>query len=289
MKENAFEQINKDLENKLKKVRENHKEVEFIEKIPAGRLIEKIIWHNFRGMEPFMVINGKEINRGYITKELVIETQSGKRFNLSEVTKKLKSKIYFMRAKYNGWPDKEDYIFNNFALVKKPDFTVDEKELYKEFGRVIIYGDLSIPGNVLALLHEIGHCYKNKDKKFQRKYEKALEKLEQAYALAEEKNLTEAKKGEILYLPEGKTIKRPVPLDLYINFLKLELEDERGAWAFALETLDHYRKNGIDLEPELKTVEEINNFLESLINLGGYEQEFKRAYKELIREHMQNK
>ena len=190
----------------------------------------------------------------------------------------------------------EDYKGTNKIeggkFVCRPD---DNPETGNARGEVT-YGNLAHKGNMLSLLHEIGHTWQvqyhsgNQQTEYL-KYYKELEAKIKAEAF---KDLAERKRtnGDLLSKKEltidsedgredagtfkltksydvkiSENNQAKVDYEITVNSaeLKLKVENyvrqEREAWAHALRTLRFLRLQGFDLEPEMQDIAEIHTYM----------------------------
>lgn len=234
------------IKEKLEKAKKTGEVQEIKTEIPAGTLIEQVKFKKFKNVE-------EGFREMFVAEDLTL-VKGEKTISLREMTPK--SIRYFVRDKYN-FSEKDD----DFAVEKISDKEDPDKVRMK----IIIYGDLSKSGNVLSLFHEIGHTHP--DPKLELDLGNARDRLNRAYYRAKGYRPT---KQDVLYRPSREGEFRPVKRELANRFLHLEAKEERNAWAYAIRALRKFKREGLDLEPEMKKLDDFERFIYGKMGLGGY-------------------
>lgn len=165
---------------------------------------------------------------------------------------------------------------------------------------VVLYGDLTIKGNLLRLMHEIAHAWQeayNKDfigAKFDNFYInvvsilETLEDFHQADCHLYDRILLKALENKGIeididnFLDLGQKIDADkiklksisqqifiIKTDQFHQLIKDYETEERDAWAHAIRVIRFLRKKGIDLEPSLKTLDDFKGVVD--FHLGIYQ------------------
>jgi hypothetical protein len=175
----------------------------------------------------------------------------------------------------------------NYPINKQ--LNIHEDEFSMEEGR-IVYGDLAKKGGVLGLLHEIGHAWQ-----FQRSamtnrdvMDKIIERAKEVARLQADGQPVPAEQP--FAVKAGKP-QQPGPHDFSIKVDKAGKEiaissqqltrvlneyihEERDAWAHAIRVFRFLRQQGLDLDPELKTGEDIQGYVNQC--LGSYQKSLEK-------------
>lgn len=183
---------------------------------------------------------------------------------------------YFAKAVYNKNSDflgiqkdlKED---ENIGCCH---FFVDpETGDYAQGKILVLYNSFENIGDRLVLLHELGHVANRK--KFVNQIQEKIENLATLQDKAQSQGRQKSNSQEILVRllnSSGQEALTPLPRSLYIAYAKLRAADERNAWAFALRQLRKLRQDGIDLEPALDSLGEIEEIIDDA--LMSYQEDF---------------
>ncbi len=219
--------------------------------------------------------------------ELIVRSEDGKeikindilppghslRPSLNEATNEVENRILARRGK-------NQILLTNYEGAKREELDDGFKVLKRT--KEIFYGDLSHPGQILKLLHEIGHAwdYYSKPEPETRVLEVNIAQLRDIY------NKLQLEDGAKIQVDEGTVcIKRdmfneagsPLIIDkkLLEKILREIIDAERGPSAFALHIISSLRKQGLNLEPNMK----LANFREALGNaLKSYQSSLERIY-----------
>ncbi len=214
----------------------------------------------------------KERTDLFVTTSMVFVDKNGKKIDL---VKFCPARTFLIRGFYN----KGFCEFGN-SLKKFDDVSIAYSFILSDFNdklsSLVGYNNLISPGELMVLLHEIGHVV------FRDSF--VLKRLELMTFLgveqrkAQEEKRTFAKNGEILILLSdegGVDVPTPVSIKHYVNLNLLRANEERLAWSFALAKLRELRKQGFLFEPRLDTVDKINHIVHDT-SLGTYEEEISK-------------
>lgn len=208
-----------------------------------------------------------------VTKDLTYTNPSGKSFNFKDL---LPSHAYFVKAVYNKNSDflgvqkdlREDENIGCCHFFADPE-TGD----YAQGKILVLYNSFENIGDRLILLHELGHVANRK--KFVNQIQEKIEDLAILQNKAQSQERQEGGSQEILVRllnSSDQEVPTPLPRSLYIAYAKLRAADERNAWAFALRELRKLRQEGIDLEPALDNLDEIEEIIDDA--LMSYQEDF---------------
>lgn len=214
----------------------------------------------------------------------------GYKFSLDETNPSSKTKkgqeIYLKRKKY----DLKNY--NGMKSIKDDNFYCYSPT------KEVSYGDLTKKGGLLKLLHEISHSWQseyhedlakkeyidfyNKVKNFLNIYYQSNLHKPEMTEIHKKNNITLKKHAKKLGFEinddyedverrledDEITIKIPelnksfvVKSNKMKELIKNFQYEERNAWAHAIKLLRFFKRNGIDLEPELKSLDDIKNIV----------------------------
>jgi len=261
LKEGKIEERAISVEEKLTKVKDGV-EVEIATETPFGLLAEKIGYKKFKNIEPlFIRENGKEEFAIHFSEEINLKTSDGQTIDLLDpdiIQKRKGLSVYFIRSDLNS-------ISEGFQQI--PILREGSQEL---LGHLIRYKKFEQLGDVLAFWHEIGHLFTAS--KTKRKITELDTKIYSAYL----KGGLVPKEDEVLYsYDEDENFRTPhaIPRELLMEYKLHQAADERSAWAFAIRALRKFRGKGLDPEPELRTLQDLKEFLSAPENLGGYQEE----------------
>lgn len=223
-------------------------------KLPHGQIRETLSWEFFSDNLPILV-----------TKKLLFTLKNGTFLALHSLMPK-RAKLINPR-------------YNSFRLSQKNEpFCVqvicDRKNKTHLF---LHYGDLTLPGGFISLLHEIGHL-KTATLDQLDELEELKDFLEDDSIPIANQKLFKAKEGKIFiqWRPIGPLCQ--LPFDDWFYFHSLRSALERRAWAWALKIVRKCRRKGINLEPTFKTATDFRKYIHQQpdIALGGYEYDFQK-------------
>ena len=169
---------------------------------------------------------------------------------------------------------------------------------YDPINKKILYGNVLMKGGSISLLHEISHAWQEAhglqnagyhyktyvdlvtkqlllltafDRALKNKnmtpemYEKVTTELKN---ILHDQNITVIEKGSKDNVvgkqsqKEGELIPYTFTSPLLLEYLKDFERQERDAWAHALRVMNHLRKQGFDIEPELRTVADVRAIID---------------------------
>lgn len=251
----------------IQKIKENGGSLELIKKYPNIVIRENLILENFTSE------NDNTLEVVY-TKDLTLQNPVGN--GCLRIKELIPPRTYLLSVDYNILESEKEKINSQDSSISLFYYTYASDKKTGKLTSYIIYSDLSKPGGVLSLLHEIGHSQLREKGK---EVDDARMDLEISIDEAVEKKRTKARKGErLIYVEDkkGKKIIVPVDEEEYLNYHMLNAEHERESWAFALKILRKMRREGFDLEPTLKNTKQLNHFIHhpKCLTLGSYEEDF---------------
>ncbi|MDD3101957.1 MAG: hypothetical protein PHE59_02325 [Patescibacteria group bacterium] len=248
---------------------ENGKTLEIKGELKGGVPVQEIICYkklpsNIERVN-YPAQNEKQKEGLFITKDIKIFNKNGDGESIHQMLSK--KTIYLSNAKYNGLPEEDTFGLETMEFEK-------EEGGYRKI-EVLFYGDLKEKGNILTLFHEIGHSWI--DEKIEKQILDIELKLEGSWQAVKGKKRKTLKNNEVLYCPQYEKESYPVSKNLFVQYEKLLAIEERNAWAFALKRLHELKQKGFNLEPELDSLEKIEEFINSTKDLGGYEKEMDKT------------
>jgi len=170
-------------------------------------------------------------------------------------------------------PEGSGNLHETQEIFEEVDFEIDDEgRLY----RFVLFNKLSEPGDLLKLLHEIGHA--NSKPEHGTPFLYLRKEIEALARVAQKNKRKKPKKNEILTLAKnkkGSRVPTPILLEKFEKYVRARAEDERNAWAFALRQLIKYRSEGVNLEPQFDTTRKLDDFVH--LNLADYEQSLREA------------
>jgi len=162
--------------------------------------------------------------------------------------------------------------------------------------KTITYGDLNKDGALFALLHEIGHSWLETKKEGHNSFSEIMESYTANYDnrdLTEEdirnreENLDDYVRINV-YDAYGKGtggidndepwFSMLVPKKIIQKYGKAWAANERRAWAYALKQIRRFRKEGLNIEPNLEKLDELQSEIYNC--LASYEETFSKEYKD---------
>lgn len=187
------------------------------------------------------------INTGYVERECSVEEVKYKGIDVEDIVISTKTKEGEIKR-----VDLKKYLHPNFRFA----FTDNGGfEVSWEYN-TLIYPSIGKKGDQLILLHEIKHTHQKAEIEGI-----SLGSLEGKIERGE--NLSEEEVEKVKFLFEDAA------------------HDEREAWAWAIRTLRRLRKEGINLEPEIKNFDEVESLIKK--SLASYDRTHSGLIKKVFR------
>ena len=192
-----------------------------------------------------------------ITTSLSVENEGGKRRNITKLFPPWLSAVN-IHLNSSLW-NKEEKLTEDMPVFEILECNAGNPE-YRGRKSLIFYNRLTKPGDRLSLLHEIGHgLYNNIENLLD--INAAIE--DAAYDAHDKKR--ELPSGREIVIPvensNNELVPTPIPKKLYWEYLKTHAYNERVAWWYALKKIRHWRKIGLDIEPELKKKKDFDKII----------------------------